>query len=78
MRFRFVVDVEVRYERGKFASRDDLEQKLSDEIESANPVQVDGDEGGEYTVDDWSVAAELPPKPVRRCRTKAAKGAPSA
>ena len=53
--FEFKVTVEVERETGKFASRSEIFEKLLDEIQSADPGTVDGDEGGEYSVISWEV-----------------------
>jgi hypothetical protein len=42
MRFTFEVTVEVERLEGKFASRDEIEQYLFDEIEGAAPSEVSG------------------------------------
>ena len=43
MRFKFTVDVEVQHTEGKFASRDDLEEKLREALEGADPGSLEGD-----------------------------------
>lgn len=56
--FRFTVTVELNRESGKFASREELAEQLTEALESANPGSVDGvgaDSDSTYAVDDWSV-----------------------
>jgi len=55
--FKFLVEVTLEREQGKFVSRDDMAQELVDAIEQADPGSVDVDES-EYTVADWSVSEQ--------------------
>lgn len=58
MRFEFKVEVEVERLQGKFASRDEIEQAITDALHDANPAQFDGlgaDGDSEYEVSGWEV-----------------------
>lgn len=65
MRFTFEVTVEVERTEGLFASRDELSEQMSDELENADPGSLDGDEGGQYEVVSWEVA-EVPQDVVKK------------
>lgn len=66
MKFQFLVTAEVSHVEGKFASRDDLEDKLTTELENSNPDSLTSDDEAEYTVDSWSVEPYTAPKPERK------------
>ncbi len=51
----FTVAVEVKHSEGKFASRQDLTDQITSELEGADPGELEGEEGGMYTVESWSV-----------------------
>lgn len=53
--FTLQVEVEVQHVEGKFASRDEIAEKLSEELESMDPGTVSADDGGEYEVVSWTV-----------------------
>ena len=55
MRFRFVVEVEVNRTEGKFATREELADQLREAIESADPGQLEGENGGQYDVESFDV-----------------------
>lgn len=58
MKFTFTVEVEVQRVQGKFATRDEVEEQVSEWLEGANEGTVDGvgaDGDSEYEVVDWSV-----------------------
>lgn len=57
MRFTFTVEVEVERREGKFASRDEITDRLREEIEGAQPSEVEGDNGGIYEVTAFEVTA---------------------
>jgi hypothetical protein len=60
MRFKFEIEIEVQRVEGKFASRDEIEEFLQNEIEGALPSEVDGvgaDGSTTYEVIDSSVSA---------------------
>ena len=59
MRFTFTIDVEAEHTEGKFASHDELAEKITEAIESADPGSLEGDEGGTYDVTSWEVSSEL-------------------
>ena len=69
MRFVFTVEVQADRDEGKFASKDELADQLIEAIEQADPGQIEGDEGGQYSISDWVVsrdyAAEKPRKAAR-------------
>lgn len=56
MRFEFVVLVEVERSEGKFASRDELAEQIQEALDSADPGTLEGENGGVYDVQDWSIA----------------------
>ncbi len=58
MELEFTVRVEVERQQGKFAGRDELEEQLRDALESADPGQLEGENGGEYEVTLWEVEAQ--------------------
>lgn len=67
--FRFVVEATLDRTEGKFASRDEMLERLQDALDSANPGTVDGvgsDGTSTYEVTDWSVEEE--PAPTMRKR----------
>lgn len=53
MRFVFQVEVELEHSQGKFAGRDELSDKIMEEL--PDPGQIEGDNGGEYNVIGWDV-----------------------
>lgn len=55
MRFEYTVTVEVQRTEGKFASRDELDEQIREALASADPGQVDGENGGVYEVVEWEV-----------------------
>jgi hypothetical protein len=55
MDMAFEVRVNVERTSGPFASRDELEAQVVDALEDANPGDLEGDAGGEYDVDEWTV-----------------------
>lgn len=56
MRFVFQVEVEVERTEGKFATRDELAEQLMEELEGADPGDLEGDSGGEYEVTSFEVS----------------------
>lgn len=55
MRFEYKVTVEVERSEGKFASRDELSEQIREALEQADPQQLDGENGGVYEVNEWTV-----------------------
>ena len=53
--FVFTVTVEVEREEGKFASRDELADQIREAIEGADPGTVEGENGGSYSIVNWTV-----------------------
>ena len=67
MRFVFTVEIEATRVEGKFATKDELADQIQEALESADPSQLDGDDGGQYSIDDWTVSRdEEAEKPKRR------------
>lgn len=58
MRFEFKVVAQVERTQGKFATKDELSDQIQEWLEGANEGNLEGDNGGEYEVTDWSVDAE--------------------
>jgi hypothetical protein len=73
MRFTFTVDVEVERTEGKFASRDELAQQVSDALESADPGTLYGDNDGIYETTDWSVEEEMTEREAKKVKAYIAK-----
>jgi hypothetical protein len=59
MRWTFTVEIEVARDEGKFASRDELGEQILDAIESADPGNLEGENGGQYSVVEWTVAEAM-------------------
>jgi hypothetical protein len=55
MVIRYIVEVELTHVSGKFASKDDLREKIREEIEGADPGSVTSDDDAEYEVSSFSV-----------------------
>lgn len=55
MRFIFEVEVEVERDEGKFASRAELADQIQEALEGADPGNLEGENGGQYTVHEWAV-----------------------
>lgn len=53
--FVFTVTVEVERTEGKFASRDEIAEKISEEIGNADPGQIDTDDGAVYEIVSFEV-----------------------
>ncbi len=49
------VTAELERTEGKFASRDELTEKIAEALESADPGSVDTDNGATYEVTEWNV-----------------------
>lgn len=64
MRFIFEVEVNVDRVEGKFASRDEIAAQIQQALEDADPGSFDGDNGGQYESNEWSVN-EIPQKGKR-------------
>lgn len=61
MRFKFTIDVEVSRIEGKFASRAEISEYITDMLESADYGQIDGvgaDGMSSYEIVEWSVNEE--------------------
>lgn len=57
VRFLFTVEVEAERIQGLFASRDEIEVAIQQALDDANPGEVEGDNGGQYELTVWDVAA---------------------
>lgn len=68
MRFKFEIEIEVERTEGKFATRDEIQEQLQDELISADPGNLEGSEGGQYETREWSVNAVEIPKPPRKAK----------
>lgn len=66
MRFTFTVEVEVERTQGKFATRDELADQIKDALENASPGDLQGENEGEYTINDWTVDEVPQPKAQRK------------
>lgn len=55
MQFSVTINVEMQRTEGKFASRDELLEQIVEAIESADPGEVEGENGGTYEVVTWEV-----------------------
>ena len=63
MHFQFIMDVEVERTSGKFATRDEIEAAITEELDGAlTMVSIEGENGGQYEVTDWSIT-ENPSNP---------------
>ena len=60
MKFKFEVEVEVNRVQGKFASRDEIAEQITEALEGADPGQYEGGEGGEYETASWDVNEIIP------------------
>lgn len=56
MIFEYTVTVEVAHAEGKFASRSEIGSQIEEALADADPAQLDGDDGGSYSVELWEVA----------------------
>jgi hypothetical protein len=55
MSFSFTVNVTAERDEGKFASKDELRDQCREALEGADPGTIEGENGGQYSVTDWSV-----------------------
>lgn len=53
MRFLVTVEVTLRHSTGKFASREDLSERIIEAVGECDPGTIDTDDGGEYEVEAW-------------------------
>jgi len=59
MQFQYIVTVEVERTQGKFASREEINEAITEALESADISSFEGENGGEYEVTDWSVEDQV-------------------
>ena len=69
MDFSFIVNASVERTEGKFESRETIENALIEAIDEANPGDIEGENGGQYEVADWSV--EEAPRAGKAAKPKA-------
>lgn len=55
MKITLTIEVELAHVEGRFASKDELAELLADELEAADPGELEGDEGGRYDVEAFAV-----------------------
>lgn len=55
MNFKFLVEVDVERQEGKFASRDEIGDLLREALTEADPGTVEGENGGVYETSNWDV-----------------------
>lgn len=55
MEFEFTVKVVIERDTGKFASRDEMADQVKDALDQADAGSWDGENGGEYSTQDWQV-----------------------
>ena len=55
MYFQFEVSVEIERSEGKFISREEASKQIMKALDSGNPDQIDGDDGGVYEVVNFEV-----------------------
>jgi hypothetical protein len=58
MRYVLSVTVEVERNEGKFATRDEIGEQIAEAITDADPGELYGENGGQYTVTTWEVTGE--------------------
>lgn len=58
MNLSFTVSVTVERETGKFASREELGNAISEALEEADPSSIDTDNDATYTTTEWIVTQE--------------------
>lgn len=75
MNFSFTVNASVERTEGKFESRETIEAELVEALDGANPSSIEGENGGTYEVQDWSVDAS--PGPTDKKKAKAATKDPT-
>lgn len=68
MHFTFTVEVDVERSEGKFASREDIGDQIQQEIESADPGTITGENDGTYDVTSWEVEQQEQARPGRHRR----------
>lgn len=57
MDFHFTIDVTVDRVEGRFASREELESQIQEELEAVvGSMQLQGEHGGVYEVSDYNIA----------------------
>lgn len=62
MHFESTVSVDVERVSGKFAAKDELSDKIIEELDGSNPGAVFSDEDAEYEITDWAIEDSTPVK----------------
>lgn len=55
MYYEFKVKVRVERTEGKFASRDEIAERIMEALEGADPGSLEGENGGQYEVSEWEI-----------------------
>lgn len=58
MQFEFLVQAEVERNEGKFASRDEIAEAIQQALDGADPGDIEGEAGGQYSVQTWEVTEQ--------------------
>ena len=69
MHFRIIIEGDAERSEGKFASRDDIIQQIVEELEGADPGEVEGENGGTYEITEWNVTEDEVKPPAKAAKT---------
>lgn len=58
MHFRIIIEGDAERTEGKFESRDTIIGAIIEELEGADPGEVEGDNGGTYAINEWNVTED--------------------
>ena len=58
MRMTFTIEVELEKGSGKFASKDEIADKIMEDLESADPGTIFSDDNAEFNVVQWDVSRQ--------------------
>lgn len=70
MHFRFIVEGDAERTEGKFESRDTIISAIAEELEGADPGEVEGDNGGTYAINEWNVTEDEVKPPAKPARAR--------
>jgi hypothetical protein len=56
MHITFTIECDLERIEGKFATKEELAEQIVEELASAEPGQLEGENGGQYEVTSWEVA----------------------
>jgi hypothetical protein len=56
MHITITIEVELTRIEGKFATKEELAEQIVTELESAEPGELEGENGGQYEVTSWEVS----------------------